>query len=89
MEETAEALSFSVLGALLFTLLLISARSLLFIIAATGILLVFSLALVFSVDYREEDSEESMENAESPDDEEDAIGFYLVGARKKQKKEES
>lgn len=77
------------LGALLFTLLLISARSLLFIIAATGILLVFSLALVFSVDYREEDSEESMENAESPDDEEDAIGFYLVGARKKQKKEES
>ena len=61
----------------------------LFIIAATGILLVFSLALVFSVDYREEDSEESMENAESPDDEEDAIGFYLVGARKKQKKEES
>ena len=77
------------LGALLFTLLLISARSLLFIIAATGILLVFSLALVFSVDYREEDSEESMENAESPDDVEDAIGFYLVGARKKQKKEES
>ena len=61
----------------------------LFIIAATGILLVFSRALVFSVDYREEDSEESMENAESPDDEEDAIGFYLVGARKKQKKEES
>lgn len=61
----------------------------LFIIAATGILLVFSLALVFSVDYREEDSEESMENAESPDDEEDAIGFYLVGARKKQKKEEN
>ena len=61
----------------------------LFIIAATGILLVFSLALVFSVDYREEDSEESMENAESPDDEEDAIGFYLVGAGKKQKKEES
>ena len=61
----------------------------LFIIAATGILLVFSLALVFSVDYREEDSEESMENAESPDDVEDAIGFYLVGARKKQKKEES
>ncbi len=61
----------------------------LFIIAATGILLIFSLALVFSVDYREEDSEESMENAESPDDEEDAIGFYLVGDRKKQKKEES
>ena len=60
----------------------------LFIIAATGILLVFSLALVFSVDYREEDSEESMENAESPDDE-DVIGFYLVGDRKKQKKEES
>ena len=49
----------------------------------------FFAALVFSVDYREEDSEESMENAESPDDEEDAIGFYLVGARKKQKKEES
>ena len=61
----------------------------LFIIAATGILLVFSLALVFSVDYRGEDSEESMENAESPDDEEDAIGFYLVGDRKKQKKKES
>ena len=60
----------------------------LFIVAATGILLVFSLALVFSVDYREEDSEESMENAESPDDE-DAIGFYLVGDRKKQKKEDS
>ena len=59
----------------------------LFIIAATGILLVFSLALVFSVDYREEDSEESMENAESPDDE-DAIGFYLVGDRKKQKNTE-
>lgn len=61
----------------------------LFIVAATGILLVFSLALVFSVDYRGEDSEESMENAESPDDEEDAIGFYLVGDRKKQKKKES
>lgn len=61
----------------------------LFIIAVTGILLVFSLALVFSVDYRGEDSEESMENAESPDDEEDAIGFYLVGDRKKQKKKES
>ncbi len=61
----------------------------LFIVAATGILLVFSLALVFSVDYRGEDSEESMENAESPDDEEEAIGFYLVGDGKKQKKKES
>ena len=65
------------------------------IIAVTGVLLVFALALVVSVDYRGTEQEEEQQRKETPDvpqnvmkaedpeDEDDVFGFYLVGDKKK------
>ena len=65
------------------------------IIAVTGVLLVFALALVVSVDYRGTEQEEEQQRKETPDapqnvmkaedpeDEDDVFGCYLVGDRKK------
>ena len=69
------------------------------IIAVTGVLLVFALALVVSVDYRGTEQEEEQQSKETPDvpqnvmkaedpeDEDDVFGFYLVGDRKKRQAE--